>query len=321
MDVSGNCRIVVTEPISAEALDRLRTAGEVCQLSDTSPQALIEALPDADALLVRSKTHVTARIIEAGPKLRVIGRAGASVDHIDLRVAQRRGINVVYTPHLSIRAMSDLTLAMILCVHRRIPYFDRRLRDSTFEAVRQALDATGSRPGVLGLLGLSPVSDTVGRVLVEILGWRCIYHDPAGGRIERFEAAPVSLDELLARADVLSVHLSLSPQNRGILSAERLAQLRPSAKLVNTGRGGLLDERALAEMLKCKQLAGAAVQIYENEPLSAEHPLRTTPNCLLVPHIGSFLNDPSEAVSEVIEDVLRVLRGESPLHAAAKSTS
>lgn len=311
MSASGPYRFVVAEPFQAAALERLKPFGDVRELPDSSPQTLLDALTEADALLVRSRTHVTARIIEAAPKLKVIGRASASCDHIDLRVAKQRQIGVVYAPAAATRSLIEFTVAMIVASQRRLLHYDRRLRSGEFASLRQPQARELSRQ-TIGLLGVNPAGEGVGRIMAEAFGCRVVFHEPTGARPAELRAEEVSFDDLLKTSDVISVHLPLRPSTRQIVNAARLAMMPPEATLVNTCRGALVDTEALAVALKEGRLAGAALDVFETEPLPLNHPLRNAPNCILTPHIGSVTRDSDEAVFDVVDDVLRVLRGEAP---------
>ncbi len=308
-------RIVVAEEFSPEAVERLQEIGDVAILEDSAPDTIIASLPDAEALLVRSRAHVTARVIDAAPRLRVIGRAGPSLDHIDLRAAGRRNIHVVYTPHVAVVSTAEFALALILALNRRLFHFNRFIRQGQFENLRTP---AGHEIGhqTLGLLGVDPVAEQLGRMCQVAFGCRIIYHDFADRTPVDFTGEAVELDELLAGSDILSVHLRLSPETRGLLNAERLAKLKPTAILVNTSRGPLVDNTALAQALRAKQLAGAALDVFEIEPLPADHPIRRAPNCILSPHVAGATLDARAARDDVADDVIRVLEGRPPKHPA-----
>lgn len=302
---------VVAEPFEPAALARLECVGRVCILPDTSPRSLIAAMPEADALLIRAKAHVTARIIDAAPRLKVIGRAGPSLDHIDLRAARCRNIPVVFTPEICIQSTAEFALAVILALVRRLVQTDRRMREGEFESLRVP---TGRemRGCTLALLGADAVADRLARICHAAFGCPVIYHDPDGGRLDAAPAEHVELNELLARADVLSLHLAAAAHGCCILNRERLALMRPTAIVVNTSRGSLVDTVALADALKTRRLAAAALDVYETEPLPMTHALRTAPNCILTPHVAAISEDAFRARFDVVDDVLRVLRGETP---------
>jgi D-3-phosphoglycerate dehydrogenase len=303
--------VVVAEPFDSAAVARLEEVGTVTVLEDSGPASLLAAVGGADALLIRSKAHVTARIIEAAPRLKVIGRASPNVDHIDLRAARRRNISVVYAPHVAVASTAEFALAMILSLHRRIPFFDRQVRDGKFESLRTPAGHELSRL-TLGLLGVDPVAEILGRICSAAFQMEIAHYDPSGRQPTDFSSRALGLDDLLAQADILSVHLAVSPQTRGLLDASRLARLKPTTLLVNVSRGPIVDTQALAHALKRRQIAGAAMDVYEVEPLPADHPLRSAPHCILTPHVGGATLDASAERFHVTEDVVRVLTGEAP---------
>jgi D-3-phosphoglycerate dehydrogenase len=311
MSSESDFQIVVAEPFDPGAVARLEEIGQVNVLEDSAPDTLIAALPQADALLVRSKAHVTARIIDAAPRLKVIGRASPTVDHIDLRAARRRQIHVVYSPHAAVASAAEFTLALILAIQRRVPFLNRQLREGHFETLRKPVSRE-MRHETLGLLGLDPVAERLGQMCSAAFGLAIIYHDPFGGSPGSFTGQAVDLDTLLVESDILSVHLPLLAKTRGLLNSERIAKMKTSAVLVNTSRGGVIDTVALARALKSRALGGAALDVFETEPLPANHPLRRSPNCILTPHVAGITLDASSSRFDVADDVVRVLSGEPP---------
>ncbi len=308
-------RIVVAEPFAPEAVARLQEIGEVRILDNSAPETLLAALADADALLVRSKAHVTARIIDGAPKLKVVGRASTNVDHIDLKAASKRKISVVYAPNVAVTSTAEFTLALILALHRRILFHDHRLREGDFDALRAP---AGREMGhqVLGLLGVDPVSEHLAKMCRAAFGMKVIWHDPFGHSPILEAAGKVDLPKLLAETDILSLHLPMGRETRGFLNAERLVLLKPSAVVVNSSRGALIDTVALAAVLKQQRIAGAALDVFEVEPLPADHPLRKAPNCILTPHVAGATLDAAAERFTVADDVVRVLQGEKPIHPA-----
>lgn len=308
-------RIVVAEPFSDDAVSRLRQHGEVTVLKDSAPETIISAVGNADALLVRAKAHVTARIIDSAPQLRVIGRASPTVDHIDLRAANRRDIPVVYCPNVAVNSCAEFTLALMLALHRRVVFFDKQLRDGQFDSARQ-MPVREFRRCTVGLLGIDPVAECLSQMLVAAFGVRILRHDPFDGRPAEMKAQFVSLAELLTQSDVLSIHLRHAPETRSFVNAARLGQMRPDAMLVNTTRGSLVDSSALADCLHKRSIAGAALDVFDIEPLPLTHPLRRAPNCILTPHVAGATTDAAEDRYSVADDVIRVLTGEKPHHQA-----
>lgn len=315
MSAERGLRFVVAEPFLAKALDRLKQFGSVLELTDSSPQSLLNAITDADALLIRARTHVTARILEAAPRLKVIGRAASSCDHIDLRVARQRQIGVVYAPTAATRSLVEYTVGLILAAQRRLIDYDRRIRSGEFASLRAPVSRELGRMTV-GLLGMGLVAESVGKLLATGFGSRVVYADPTGGRPVELAAEEVSVEQLLRESGVVSMHLPLRASTKQFLNATRIAMLSPEAVVVNTTRGGLIDTIALADALKSGRLAGAALDVFETEPLPMNHPIRNAPRCLLTPHVGCVTKDSDEAVFDVVDDVLRVLQGELPLHPA-----
>ncbi len=305
-------KIVVAEPYSKEAIARLEEVGQVHVLSDSSPDALIAALDGAHALLVRAKAHVTARVIDAAPHLKVIGRASPTVDHIDLRAAGRREIRVVYSPAAAVNASAEFALAMLLTLRRRLVYYDQQVRLGKFDALRTPSEYSihASR---IGFLGMDAVGEHVGKALQIGFGCRIMYHDPRGTKPESFQADEVDLETLLTASDAICVFLKPHRETRGILSAEKLALMRPTALLVSLSRGAV-DTTALAAALSERRLAGAALDAYESDPLASDHPIRRAPNCILTPHVAGMTIDAIEGRFDVADDVIRILKGAEPHH-------
>lgn len=315
MKGAKSLRIVLAEPFDPAVVARLEQIGRVSTLEDSAPESLLSAVAEADALLVRSKAHVTARIIEAAPRLKVIARASPTVDHIDLRAAKRRNISVVYAPNVAVASTAEFAFAAMMMLSRRIPFYDGQLRDGKFDTLR-APWGHEMRNHTIGLLGVDPVAQHLAELLSKAFSPPIIYHAPDGRTLEGASAQAVTLDALLAESDILSIHLPLSPQTRGLLNADRLAKLKPGAMIVNTSRGAVIDTAALAAALRKHLIAGAALDVFEAEPLPGNHPLRTAPNCILTPHIAGATLDAAAARYDVADDVARVLKGEQPKHPA-----
>ena len=315
MEEHPSYRIVVAEPFDPEAIARLQAFGHVDVLSDSSPQTILAAVPNADALLVRNKAHVTARIIEAAGRLKVIGRAAPNIDHIDLRAAGRRNIPVVYTPHMAVTSTAEFTLAMILALHRRLPMFDRQIRGGQFETLRAPAGRELAHE-TIAFLGIDSVAERLGHILQAAFRSRIVFHDPAGKIPVEFTAESMDLDALLAAADILVIHLPMSPTTKRLINADRLALMRPTAILVNASRGGVVDTAALATALQTKRLGAAGLDVFEVEPLPVDHPIRRAPNCLLTPHVAAATIDAATSRFQVTDDVIRVLSGHLPLYAA-----
>ncbi len=307
-------KILVTEQISDEGLDALRAGAEVDIRTDLDKAALLAVLPQYDGLVVRSGTRVTADVLAAGTKLRVVGRAGTGVDNIDVNAATARGIVVVNAPASNSVAVAELTLGYILALARNLPQAHSSLQSGKWERARyMGFEVRGK---TLGLLGLGRIGAEVAR-RARAFEMDVIATDPvvSTDRAAQIGVSLVTLDELLGRSDFLSIHVPLTDSNRHLINAARLAQMKPTAYLINAARGGLVDEAALADALERKRLAGAALDVFEQEP-PTNNPLLGHPNVLTTPHLGaSTLEAQALAGYDVAEGVLAALGGGTPRYA------
>lgn len=277
-------KVVFTDDsICAEAVERLR---EYCCLqvlsAYPSEEALIQACRDADAILARLGV-ITARVIEAAPRLRVIARHGAGSDGVDLPVATRHGVVVTTTGSANAGAVAEYTFALLLALLRHIPAADGGMRAGTW--ARAPLVGEALEGKTLGIVGFGAVGERVARIATGF-GMRVI---AAAGRIAPAAPKPIptfALPEMLAKADVVSLHARLMPTTYGMIDAAMIAAMKPGAVLVNTARGELVDEAALIAALQSGHLAGAALDTYAVEPLAADSPLRHMPNVVLSPHVA-----------------------------------
>jgi D-3-phosphoglycerate dehydrogenase len=307
-------RILVADPLAEDGLARLRREGEVTVASKLSEKDLISKIGDFDALVVRSETRVTAPVLEAGKKLRVVGRAGVGVDNIDVAAATRHGILVVNAPRGNIVAAAEHTIALLFAVARSVPQADSSLRRG--EWTRSKFTGVEIRGKTLGVIGLGNVGSEVAK-RAHGLEMEVIAYDPVVSveRAELFNVQLVTLDDLLQRADFVTVHVPLVEANRRLIGARELAGMKPTARLVNTSRGGIIDEAALYQALKAGHPAAAAVDVFELEP-PGENPLFTLPNFIATPHIAASTVEAQASVAfDVAEEVAAVLSGELPRYA------
>ncbi len=310
----GRPRILLAEPIHPDGLALLQQSADVTVLPAPQPHALRAALADADGVIVRL-TRLGPEEIAAAPRLRVIGRHGVGVDNVDLAAATRRRIPVVYTPGVNAVSVAEHTLALLLAVAKRVVEFDRAVREGRWQARDEiwGLELAGCTVGVVGV-------GAVGREVAQrcrALGMRVLGYDPyAAGMPAGVERAE-SLEELLAQSDVVTVHVPLTPQTRHLLGRRELALLRPGAVLVNTSRGEVVDEEALAEALAGGRLAGAGLDVFGTEPPPRDHPLLRAPRTVVTPHAASHTADALRRMAvAVAEQVLAVLAGRRPEHVA-----
>ena len=301
-------RVLVTDPISTAGLEVLRSRGlEVIELilgvGDTpadSPDAaiagIVAELGRVHGWIVRSGTQVTAELLNRADNLQVVGRAGVGVDNIDLEVATLRGIVVMNTPDGNITSAAEHTLALMTALARNVHLGHGQLLAGQWD--RQALQGVELRGKTLGIIGLG----RIGRLVLgyaRSLGMTILGYDPyvAPGLLASEEVRLVDLDELLAHSDFVSLHVPLNDETRDLLDASRLRQMKPTARLINCARGGIVNEADLAAALNDGAVSGAAVDVFVDEPLAADHPLRSARNVLLTPHLGASTREAQEGVS------------------------
>ena len=313
---SSSPKIVVAEKYSDSAMARLRACGEVVELESCDDSAIRAALADADALLVRTYTHVTSELLQSGPNLKVVGRAGVGVDNIDLIAAKDQGVIVVHTPAASTQSVAEHAVGLMIALEHRFIASDAALRDGMFVEHRNVAKWRELSECRLGIIGMGRIGSRVGRICAAGLGMDVVYNDIRAIEIEGFNADSVSLDALLETADLVSLHVPLTSQTRGLINAKRLAQMKPTSLLVNTSRGAVVDNVALASALRKSALAGAALDVFEEEPLPASHPLMSAPRTILTPHVAGRSAAALMRMNDVVDDVIAVLGGNPPRHPA-----
>jgi D-3-phosphoglycerate dehydrogenase len=307
-------RILVAEPIAPEGVALLPAHHEVDERPGLTPAELCASLADYDALVVRSQVQVDAAVIAAAPRLQVIGRAGVGVDNVDLEAATRAGITVVNAPTGNTIAAAEHTLALLYGVARKIAAADASVRRGEWQ--RTQFTGLELRGRTLGLVGLGKIGQAIA-ARARAMEMAVLASDPyvTAEQAAHHGAELVPFDDLLARADVVSVHVPLSRATRGMIGAKELGRTKPGAILLNVARGGVVDEAAVAAALTAGTLAGAGIDVYEHEP-PVGSPLLDAPNTLLTPHLGASTAEAQVAVAEEIADqVIDVLAGRSARYA------
>jgi D-3-phosphoglycerate dehydrogenase len=304
-------RILVTETIAEAGLEALRAAAQVDVRTDLDKKQLLEVLPGSDALIVRSATKVTAEVIRAGAKLRVIGRAGTGVDNIDVEAATQHGIIVVNAPAANSVAAAELAICFIMALARRLPQANSSLQNGKWERTKfMGFEVRGK---TLGLVGLGRIGTEVAR-RARGLEMQVLAYDPvvSTDRANQLGVTLATLDDVLAQSDFVSVHVPLIDSTRHMINAARLAQMKPTAYLLNAARGGIVDEAALADALERRVIAGAALDVFEQEPPTSS-PLLGHPDVIVTPHLGaSTVEAQALAGVDVAEGVLVGLAGGTP---------
>jgi D-3-phosphoglycerate dehydrogenase len=300
--------VLVADPIAEEGLAILRPHTRI-EIVVGNREALEHNIGQAEALLVRSETRVTEALLDSAPRLRVIGRAGAGVDTIDVAAATSRGIVVVNAPGGNAVAAAEHSLALMFALARRVAAADASLKRGEWSRSRYIGSELSGK--TLGLIGLGRVGSEVAR-RAQGLDMRVIVFDPyvPDEHVQRIGLEPVELDELLASSDFVSLHVPLTEATRGILSAERIAAMRPGAFVINCARGGLVDEPALLAALDNGGLAGAGIDVFGTEPVPDDDPLPRHPKVVATPHLGaSTVEAQANVATQVAHEVLAVLAG------------
>ncbi len=295
-------RVLVSDKLAPEGLAILRAAGDV-EVDDRpglSPAELLAVIGEYDALVIRSGTKVSADVIAAGTRLRVIGRAGIGVDNVDVAAATRRGIVVMNTPGGNNVTTAEHALSLMLSLARFIPQADASLRTGAWERTKfTGTEITGK---VLGVIGLG----NIGRIVADRgvgLAMKVIAYDPflapEGGPagVER-----VSLEDLFERADFVTVHVPLTTETHNLISTAAFARMKTGVRIINCARGGIVDETALAEALRSGKVAGAALDVFVEEPPAADHPLLRNPKVVLTPHLGASTGEAQTNVAVAIAE-------------------
>ncbi len=310
-------RILVADPIATEGLDILHSFAEVDVRTGLGAEGLVAAIPPYDGLVVRSETKVTAAAIDAGNRLRIIARAGVGVDNIDVEAATRRGVVVVNSPTGNIVAAAEHSVALLLAMARRIPIANEALRQGRWE--RSKFVGAEVRGKTLGIVGLGKVGTEVARRAGENgLGMRLLAHDPYASpdNARLLNVELVSLDELLEQSDFVTLHTVLNAGTRGLVSVDELAKMKPTARIINCARGGVVDEEALLDALKEGRLAGAALDVFTTEPPFTSPTLEALiarPDVVVTPHLGASTEEAQVSVAvDVAEQMRDVFHGGAP---------
>lgn len=310
--------ILFAEDFNATAIERMRSVGRVTVLEPRKRRALYEAVSDCDALLVRSGVHVTEQLMEHAHRLRVIGRGGVGLENIDLDAARRRGIVVVYTPGAATDAVADLALGLMVALVRKLKSGDASVREARFYEAREQAYSFELRALTLGIIGMGRIGRAVAQRCRHGFGMSVLYNDIVRPGLLDVAATPATKDELYQRADIVTLHVPLTDDTQHLIDAAALARFKSGSLLINTARGAVVDSRALAHALSSGALGGAGLDVFEPEPLPADHPLMHAPNTLFTPHIGARTHDGLSRMNAVVDDVISVLRGEPPRYPAWK---
>jgi D-3-phosphoglycerate dehydrogenase len=303
-----NYRILLTDGLDASAQAVLRSC-DVDDRSGISADDLARIIADYDALIVRGRTKVTASLLDAATRLKVVGRAGVGVDNIDLAAAKAHGVTVVNAPVSTTLAVAELTFGLLLALARELPRADAGMKQGAW--LKKELEGVELSGKTLGILGMGRIGAEVAR-RARAFGMEVLGYDPllTPEEIRGRVADPVDRDELLARADFISLHLPLTPETRNLLDADQFAKMKDGARIVCAARGGIIDESALLAALESGKIAGAALDVFASEPPGATD-LVKHPRVIATPHIGAqTVEAQSRAAEDIAREILHALRGE-----------
>ena len=312
---ADSCRVLVADKIADDGVATLKAIAEVDVRPGLSENELAQIIGDYEALVVRSETQVTRRVLEAGAKLQVVGRAGVGIDNIDVEAATERGVVVVNAPQGNTIAATEHTISLILATARHIPQADASLRAGEWR--RKEFMGTELRGKTLGILGLGNIGYEVARRAVA-MEMRVIAYDPfvSEGRAESIGVELASVEEVITGSDFITVHLPLNETTRGIIGSKEIARMKPDVRLINVARGGIIDEHALVEGVRSGKVAGAAIDVFTSEPPEADVPLFDDPRIIVTPHLGASTMEAQGRVAvDVAEQIVDVLEGRAARYA------
>jgi D-3-phosphoglycerate dehydrogenase len=310
-------KILVCDPVSPKGIDRLRERAEfrLTVLDKRLPEAeLIPLVRDVAAIVVRSETKITRAVLEAAECLRAVGRAGAGVDNIDVECATQRGVAVMNAPSGNTVSTAELAFSLLMALARKIPQAHASMRAGEWN--RKAFQGTELYGKTLGILGLGRIGSEVARRAIAF-GMRVLAHDPylTLSRAKALQVETAELDAIYAQADYITVHVPISDQTKDMINAAAFGKMKAGVRLVNCARGGIVNEAHLLAALQTGKVAGAALDVYEAEPLPKDSLLRSHPQIIMTPHLGASTEEAQESVGIEIAEVLT----EYLLHGAVRN--
>lgn len=305
-----NHKILISDGLDGRGQSILRASADVDSHDKLSGEDLLKIIADYDGLIVRGQTRVTPAVFEAAARLKVIGRAGVGVDNIDLEAAKKHNVTVVNAPTSTTVAVAELAFGLLLAVAREVPRADAGMKQG--EWLKKQFEGVELNSKTLGIIGFGRIGMEVGR-RAAAFGMNVIIYDPnvAEHELVHGNAEPVSLQELFAWSDFISLHLPLNVQTRDLLGPMAFSQMKDGVRIVSTARGGIIDEAALLAALNSGKVAGAGLDVFEKEPPGLTE-LVSHPRVIATPHIGAQTTEAqTRAAEDIANEVLAALRGES----------
>jgi len=305
-----NYKILITDGLDETGQSILRSSATVDDKSGISADDLLKAIPEYDALIVRGRTKVTASVMDAGSRLKVVGRAGVGVDNIDLEAATSRKITIINSPISTSLAVAELTFGLLLALAREIPRADATMKQGKW--AKKELEGVELNGKTLGLIGFGRIGVEVGK-RASAFGMNVLAYDPliSADEIKKRGAEPASLQDLYAWSDFISLHMPLTVDTRDMIGLLAFSQMKHGVRIVCAARGGIIDESALVEALNSGKVAGAALDVFGVEPPGLTEAV-SHPRVIATPHIGAQTAEAQSRASEdIAHEVLSALRGES----------
>ena len=311
----GKPKVLLYESFHQKGLDYLKERAEIIWASGYDEDVLCREAVEALGIVIRANGEATDRIMDSAPQLKVIGRHGVGVDNIDVEAATKRGIYVVNTPGVNDKAVAEHAVGLMLAISKRLVKADHAIRNGYWDF---RYDDYGQEMGgrTLGVVGLGNIGGRVAEICHHAFNMKILYCDEImKPEVERnLSATKVELAELFSSSDYISLHVPALPSTFHLIDANTIGLMKKSAFLINTSRGPVVDTDALCAALKAERIAGAALDVYEEEPLPGDREILTLPNTVLTPHIASHTEEAMMAMSMVVKDIMRVIQGEPPKH-------
>ena len=292
-------KIIIADPTEPEVVAEISKLGQTV----VTPRDLFTEIAGAEVLIVRSSTQVNAELLSRAPKLRIVARAGVGLDNVDVAACALRHIKVLNTPGASTNSVAELALGMMFAISRKIPRADSSMKNKTW--VKKELIGTELQDKTLGLVGFGRIGTSLA-LKAQALGMRILYFDPT--KPASTYGKSVSLDELMASSDFISLHVPLTSETKGLINASAISKMKKNAVIINTARGGLVDEESLHHALKEGRIRGAALDVYPQEPYNGK--LCELDNVVLTPHIGGSTKEAQSRIGlELVEKLKAELKG------------
>ncbi|HPP87216.1 MAG TPA: hydroxyacid dehydrogenase, partial [bacterium] len=299
-------KLLVADGIASEAQKILESiAGLECDIRKSiKADDLLKIIGDYDFLIVRSATKVTKEVIDYGKKLKIIGRAGAGVDNIDVKAATERGIYVENTPGGNSHAVAELVMGMMFALARKLNYADASMRAGKWE--KKAFEGTELKDKTLGIIGLGRIGSDLAK-MAKAIGMKVIGYDPilTDESFKEYGVTKVELDELYAKSDYISLHVPANDKTKNMINASTIAKMKNGVRIINCARGGIVNEADLKAALESGKVAGAGVDVFSVEPCQPDNPLLSAPNTILTPHIGASTEEAQDNVGVMIANQIK----------------